>query len=53
MTKAYDLLAMALQQRIPIIGHCLGGQMFALAIGGKVVNASIHKSKNLKRIATN
>lgn len=39
MAKAYDLLALALQQRVPVIGHCLGGQMLARAIGGKVVKA--------------
>lgn len=41
MGKAYDLLDQALRQRIPVIGHCLGGQMLARALGGHVQKADV------------
>lgn len=31
-----DLIRMAGSQRIPVLGHCLGGQMISKAMGGKV-----------------
>jgi GMP synthase-like glutamine amidotransferase len=30
------LMRVAAKERVPVIGHCLGGQMFARALGGKV-----------------
>jgi GMP synthase-like glutamine amidotransferase len=39
LTQAYVLLDQALAQGIPVIGHCLGGQMLARALGGTVSKA--------------
>lgn len=39
LIQAYALLAEALLHRIPVIGHCLGGQMLAKAAGGLVIPA--------------
>lgn len=36
MPRLYALITDALRQDIPIIGHCLGGQMLAKALGGQV-----------------
>jgi GMP synthase-like glutamine amidotransferase len=38
MPHIYALIADALQNDIPIIGHCLGGQMLAKALGAEVKN---------------
>lgn len=39
LTATYALLREALQHNIPVIGHCLGGQMLARAAGGIVIPA--------------
>ncbi len=36
MPRLYALLRDAIAQDIPVIGHCLGGQMLAIALGGTV-----------------
>jgi GMP synthase-like glutamine amidotransferase len=36
-----DLLREAVAQRIPVIGHCLGGQIFARALGAGVARALV------------
>ncbi|MGB8856709.1 MAG: type 1 glutamine amidotransferase [Burkholderiales bacterium] len=38
MPQVYALIADALRHDIPIIGHCLGGQMLAKALGAEVKN---------------
>jgi GMP synthase-like glutamine amidotransferase len=38
MAKLYALITDALRHDIPIIGHCLGGQMLAKALGAEVKN---------------
>ena len=39
LAQAYALIHEAFANRIPIIGHCLGGQMLARAAGGIVIKA--------------
>jgi GMP synthase-like glutamine amidotransferase len=39
MTQEYRLIDQALQTSIPVIGHCLGGQMLARALGATVSQA--------------
>lgn len=39
LTHAYALLDQALAQGVPVIGHCLGGQLLAKAMGGSVAKA--------------
>ena len=39
LTQAYALLGEALAQGVPVIGHCLGGQMLAKALGATVGKA--------------
>lgn len=34
-----ELIREAVAQRVPVIGHCLGGQMLAKAMGGKVMDS--------------
>jgi GMP synthase-like glutamine amidotransferase len=36
-----DLLREAVAQRIPVLGHCLGGQIFARALGAGVARAPV------------
>lgn len=36
-----DLVRLAVQQDVPVIGHCLGGQMLARALGGRVCRAPV------------
>ncbi len=38
MPAVYRLIKAALEKNIPIIGHCLGGQMLAKALGAEVKN---------------
>jgi GMP synthase-like glutamine amidotransferase len=38
MPKLYALITDALRHDIPIVGHCLGGQMLAKALGAEVKN---------------
>ncbi len=35
-----DLLRDAVHERVPVIGHCLGGQLFAQALGARVTRAA-------------
>ncbi|GHA74914.1 GMP synthase [Formosimonas limnophila] len=39
LAQAYGLIHEAISHRIPVIGHCLGGQMLARAAGGIVIKA--------------
>jgi GMP synthase-like glutamine amidotransferase len=36
-----SLMRQAVERQIPVIGHCLGGQMLSRALGGKVTRADI------------
>ncbi|PZP64615.1 MAG: glutamine amidotransferase [Azospira oryzae] len=36
---ALDLIRAAVERDIPVLGHCLGGQLMAKALGGKVTRA--------------
>lgn len=35
------LMRCAVESRVPVIGHCLGGQMLSRALGGKVTRAEV------------
>lgn len=36
ITKECDLIQQAVEQDMPVLGHCLGGQLICKALGGKV-----------------
>src|SRR5262249_27037550 len=38
-----ELLRAAVSHRVPIIGHCLGGQLLAKALGASVTRAPVHE----------
>jgi GMP synthase-like glutamine amidotransferase len=37
------LLRAAVGEKVPVLGHCLGGQLFAKALGAKVARAPVHE----------
>ncbi|TDR29094.1 GMP synthase-like glutamine amidotransferase [Hydromonas duriensis] len=43
LTHALNLIKEAVHYRIPVIGHCLGGQLLAKALGGIVIPAPYHE----------
>jgi len=38
-----ELLRAAVAEGVPVLGHCLGGQLFAKALGAKVTRAPVHE----------
>ncbi len=41
IAKVIDLLRHAVAQQVPVLGHCLGGQLLAKALGGTVDRAPV------------
>ena len=39
--QALDLIRQAVERDIPVLGHCLGGQLMAKALGGEVRNSPV------------
>ena len=45
---ALALIRQAVTNNIPVLGHCLGGQLMAKALGGVVAEARSAKSAGVK-----
>ena len=47
------LLRSAVAQQVPVLGHCLGGQLLAKALGASVARAPVHEIGWIEVEATN